>query len=76
MSLRVSTLLRVLFGTVAVVVLAAGAAQLTAAPTFACSPFSIGTCPPLNQQSCWDACVEATFGGGFCDNNGCCECVD
>lgn len=35
--------------------------------------FIIGTCPPYDDESCYDACVEAGYAAGFCDA-GYCAC--
>ena len=64
----------------AVALMAGVGAMLFAPPTasaFDCyTPPGVGTCPPLNAQSCYDLCHD-TYGaiGGTCFvGSGCCNC--
>jgi hypothetical protein len=68
------TLKRLVTGLYTLLVAAAltfGASQALASSANEC----LGTCPPLDDRTCWDACVEAGFVGGDCVGS-CCFCLE
>lgn len=53
-----------------------GAMQaLSPSPTLDCTgPTQVGSCPPLDNGTCWTECIEEDYLGGMC-SHGCCTCL-
>lgn len=74
MSRKTPNLINMALGIAAAGILLFGATQLGAVTVSSCSPFSVGTCPPLDDDTCWLEC-DLIGKTGFCIG-GCCECLD
>ena len=70
---RIST---ALFALVVAGGLAFGGSQALSSPAAppCTGPDAVGECPPLNNDTCDDKCVEEDFLGGECGPGGCCRC--
>jgi len=74
-----TVLARIATGLFALFVLAGltfGAIQaLSPEPVLDCSgPTQVGSCPPLDDMSCDEECIENDYFGGIC-SHGCCTCL-
>ncbi len=75
MSKRSKSLVGAAWAVLVMVALTFGATQAMAAPVSSCSaPWQIGTCPPLDNGTCWTLCEENDYFGGGCVF-GCCTCL-
>lgn len=76
MSKRSKSLVGAAWAVLVMVALSFGATQVMASPISACNgQGQIGSCPPLDDQSCFAKCLIEFGGPGKCDETDCCLCV-